>query len=510
MNKKFLFVLGCLVSTQFLLAQEVVQELKTYPFGEPGTTSRGVFGEDDRMEVQDAEGFEDYVRATAVMVPKTYVRGTRIFGPSLRTVLSHRFGIDSFADDVKFLDQPASGSCTGFLIAPDILVTAGHCIETLEDAKKFVWVFDYTSDVKYDGQYLEVDQEDIFEVVEVLSAELDDVTESDYSVLRLARKSDRRPYRFRTSGTIALNENVYTVGSPTGIPLKLAENAVVVENTAENWFKSDIDVFPGNSGGPVFDKAGWIEGILVRGAVELSSGDFSADFIHDTVCNCIRTVNFNEVAGTAGAQTHKITQIPVNLMYTSIYDNLEYGIRTFSKRRFEDWDDYSWIFNIDYTQKRRPLEEVAMEVRNYNALQVILSHTGSDYSDSDSREYLEGALKSDDLYMLKILLENGIYADAGIDYSYNLLQEAVMKGNKAAAALLVEHGANFRVTDAQQNNLLHFAAAHGNLDLIKFLVSIGVDASSKNNDKKLPEKIAKANDHKTAFKYLKAARKGKV
>ena len=233
MNKKLLFLFGCLLSGQSLLAQEGLQEARTFPFGEPGTTSRGVFGEDDRKEVRDAEGFEDYVRATAVMVPKASVYGTSIFGPSLRKVLSYRFGIDSFAEDVKFLDQPAAGSCTGFLIAPDILVTAGHCIRTLEDAQDFVWVFDYTSEVKYDGEYLEVDEEDIFEVVEVLSAELDEVTESDYSVLSLARKSDRRPYRFRTSGTVATGENVYTVGSPTGIPLKLADNAVVVEITPE-------------------------------------------------------------------------------------------------------------------------------------------------------------------------------------------------------------------------------------------------------------------------------------
>lgn len=510
MSKKLLFLFGCLISGQSLLAQERLQEARTFPFGEPGTTSRGVFGEDDRKEVRDAEGFEDYVRATAVMVPRESVNGTRIFGPSLRRVLSYRFGIDTFAEDVKFLDQPAAGSCTGFLIAPDILVTAGHCIQTLEDAQDFVWVFDYTSEVKYDGEYLEVDEEDIFEVVEVLSAELDEATESDYSVLRLARKSDRRPYRFRTSGTVATGEKVYTVGSPTGIPLKLAENAVVVENTPENWFKSDIDIFPGNSGGPVFDQAGWIEGIMVRVAAEWSEGDLTADFIHDTLCNCIRTLNFQEVAGTAGAQTHKITQIPVELMYASIYDNLEYGIRNFSKQRFEDWDDYSWIFTYDYTRERGPLEEVAIEVRNYNALSEILAYTAEKYTDNDSRVLLNRAFDNNDLYLLEVLLEKGIYADAGVDYSYSLLQEAVRHSNLEMASLLVANGANHRVIDAQQNNLLHYAAAQGNMELLEFLVGLGIDAGAKNSDKKLAEKIAKANDHKAAYKYLKAARKRKA
>ena len=510
MKTKLLIQISFIFAMQLGLAQEKEQAPTTFPFGEPGAASRGFFGEDDRREVQDAEGFEDYVRATAVMVPKSSISGNRIYGVSLREQLSQRFGLNAFAEDVRFLDQPTAASCTGFLIAPDILVTAGHCIETLEDAKQYVWVFDYTNEMNFNGKYLEVDQEDVFEVVEVLSAELNDETESDYSVLRLARKSDRRPYRFRTGGLIPTGVNIFTVGSPTGIPLKLAENAVVVENTSENWFKSDIDVFPGNSGGPVFDRAGWIEGILVRGAVKLSQGDYSADFVHDTLCNCIRTVQFDEVAGTAGSQTHKITEIPVELMYESIYDNLEYGIRNFSKQRFEDWDDYSWIFTYDYTRRRGALEEIAMEVRNYNALNAILPNTAAKYSDSESREYLGDALGNDDFYMLQILLENGLYADAGIDHPHSLLQEAVLKADKAAAALLVEHGANFRVADSRQNNLLHLAASQGNLELIEYLVSLGVDAGVRNSDKKLAEKIAKANDHKAAYKYLKAARKGKV
>src|SRR5690606_14952849 len=151
-----------------------------------------------------------------------------------------------------------------------------------------------------------------------------------------------------------------------------------------------------------------------------------------------------------------------------------------------------------------------MEVRNYNALNAILPHTAGKYSDSESREYLGDALGNDDLYMLQILLENGLYADAGIDHPHSLLQEAVLKADKAAAALLVEHGANFRVADSRQNNLLHLAASQGNLELIEYLVSLGVDAGVKNSDKKLAEKIAKANDQKAAYKYLKAARKGKV
>ena len=104
-----------------------------YPFGEPGIeVTRGVFGSDDRKEVKDAYGYQDFVRATAVMISKENIYNEEFYAWSLRDLLKRKFGKDRFSNDVKFLDQPTVGSCTGFLIAPDIMVTAGHCINSME------------------------------------------------------------------------------------------------------------------------------------------------------------------------------------------------------------------------------------------------------------------------------------------------------------------------------------------------------------------------------------------
>lgn len=106
-----------------------------YPFGNPKDDSRGVFGDDDRYEVSDVSGIEDYTRATAVMIPKESVYGNSLYGVTLRDRLTYQFGTENMDKNVKYLDQPTIAGCSGFLVAPDIMVSAGHCILTDDDAK---------------------------------------------------------------------------------------------------------------------------------------------------------------------------------------------------------------------------------------------------------------------------------------------------------------------------------------------------------------------------------------
>ena len=167
----------------------------------------------------------------------------------------------------------------------------------------------------------------VYEISEIIKANFNKDVDDDYSVLKLDRKSARTPYRFRTSGKIQLESPVYTIGSPTGLPLKFANNAKVINNTADKWFKNDIDTFPGNSGGPVLNSLGFIEGIHVRGAtVETYDGTFAGDYKYDPECDCIKTVESKNANYNAGAQSHRITSIPFELHYQAIYDNIEYAI----------------------------------------------------------------------------------------------------------------------------------------------------------------------------------------
>lgn len=513
MKTKLIICSALLCFSTSLIAQEKNQpEPFQYPFGEIGSTPRGIFGDDDRKEVKDAEGIKDFVRATAAMVSKDMIDGNELIGYTLREMLSDRFETDNFDDNVRYLDQPTVANCTGFLIAPDILITAGHCVKTLEDAQRWIWVFDYTNELEYDEYYkfIEVPENNMYEVVKVLASILDNETKQDYAVLKLDRKSDRAPYRFRTSGEVSKNSRVNTIGTPTGLPLKFSENAIVVSNEEEQFFKSDIDAFPGNSGGPVFDPNGFIEGILVRGATQYSNGTYSGDYKYDAECDCIKTVEFTSAEDNAGCQAHKIHKLPSEILVMSVYQNLEYAIENGLIDRFNSWSSYSWIFNNDYTIKQGRLELLAANIREYDMLESMLAFTKDDLSIKDAYNLMDLSIKTNDDKLLTMLLANDAYPDVTYESHPTALQLAVQNNFRKGVDILLNAGADASVKDTNSNNLLHIAAQTGNMPLIERLVAQGVSASQKNNAGDYPEKIAKNANYKSSYKYLKNARKGRL
>jgi hypothetical protein len=477
-------------------AQETtLDSLFQYPFGETGKElPRGVYGVDNRVDVKDAEGIKDYVRATAVMIPKVNIRGNKVYGYTLREKLEKKFASYNFDENIKFLDQPTCANCTGFLIAPDILVTAGHCITNLEQANDFVWIFDYTNELNYikSKKYIEVNPDNVYEISEIIKANFNKDVDDDYSVLKLDRKSARTPYRFRTSGEIQLESPVYTIGSPTGLPLKFANNAKVINNTADKWFKNDIDTFPGNSGGPVLNSLGFIEGIHVRGAtVETYDGTFAGDYKYDPECDCVKTVQSENANDNAGAQSHRITSIPFELHYQAIYDNIEFAIINNRSERLCSWIIYSWMIDHDYTNERGRFELLAISNNNLEALKTIMANTSTNDIDV---------------------------------YGIEILSKAIEHNNPEMLSFLLEKGADIESVDNNGNNLLHLAAYNGNMTLINALIKDRLEyfdskksykafaqkmASAKNNYGSLAEAIAKNNKNTKIAKYLRNLRRGK-
>lgn len=509
-----------LLMTAFCFLSLSAQEKKIieYPFNEPGSqATRGVFGEDDRKEIKDAEGYQDFARATAVMVSKNNIYNNEFYSWSLREKIQNKYGKDvKISEDVRFLDQPAIGSCSGFLIAPDILVTAGHCINSMEEAKNVVWIFDYTNDMKFiNNRKLEFEEDNIFEVESIIVSKLEDNTEygdeEDYAVLKLKRKSKRNPYRFRTSGSVLFEGAINTIGSPKGLPLKFSTNATVVDNSPKNWFKSDIDSFPGNSGGPVFDENGFLEGILVRGAVTYDDDwSLTGDYYYDDSCDCIKTVTWESVRYTAGCQAHRITKIPPEALLSAIYSNIEYAITNNLNDRLDSWSIYSWIFNHEFTLNKGRFENLALNYNNNYALSTILNFTAENISDDYAKELIDKAISTNNNKALEILLEAELLADAGGYSTLTALQNAVKKGKIDFAKTLIDYGADTNVKTSNNDNLLHIAARNGDFAMVKLLVKHKVSANAKNDKKLRPEKVARKAGHKSLAKYLKRYRKGKL
>jgi V8-like Glu-specific endopeptidase len=512
--QQFAFVV---LITTFAYAQDTQIPLPTTdPFAEPGTESRGVFGGDDRKDVNDVLGFEHYTRATAVMIKKNVVQGNRIYGNTLRQNLQLRYWSNRFDENVKFLDQPAIANCTGFLVAPDLLVSAGHCLLTNEDAKNYYWLFDYTNKLKYnkDGFYIEFDQNDLYEIKEIVGGKYEGTGDNmeDYVMMRLKRKSDRLPYRVRSGGTPTADLPVYTIGSPSGLPLKVITNSKIVDYSPDKWFKTDIDVFQGNSGGPVFDRNGWIEGIVVRTAAKKIDGFYTADYMYDRNCKCIKTIEFNDASYNAGGQVHKINKMPLDMLKTIIYENLVNSIKTNNYDEFDRWADYEWMFKDKYLGNRiKPEKILIAETRNSMTKnqRLMLMDMIKINSGTYDKNFEHGLVELIFNYQDDDLQSAGAeYLDIDVSpYGKTLLRTMVEQGNMLVVRDLMSHGANYTKSDTGGNNLLHVAAMNGHEKVARMLIEAGVDLDQKNNRKWRPEKVARKAGYKDLGRMMKKERK---
>ena len=99
--------------------------------------------------------------------------------------------------DAKFAQQITAANCSGFLVAEDILVTAGHCVTSQSDCRKWKWVFNFGVDTPNKAKHT-VSKEDVYSCKEIISRDLSRSTKNDFAVLRLDRKVvNREPLMIR-------------------------------------------------------------------------------------------------------------------------------------------------------------------------------------------------------------------------------------------------------------------------------------------------------------------------
>jgi V8-like Glu-specific endopeptidase len=262
--------------------------------GARGILPRAIFGDDDRHEVH-AVADADHRRATeaVALLADNYTldcdaSGTRC---DLETEALVERGV---CPDEPFAGQPAGGFCTGFLIAPDLLATAGHCVnEARCPFTAAVFGFAITEP---GGAAPETGLEAYrcAEVVEsVLRTGFEDDGRfqdgADYAVIRLDRPvTGRRPLILRRTPPVAVGEPLVLVGHPFGLPLKVADGAEV-RSTAGTFFQANLDHAAGSSGSPVLDRETLaVVGILVRGPLDL---------VVDRERRCRRPARFGDAEG---------------------------------------------------------------------------------------------------------------------------------------------------------------------------------------------------------------------
>jgi V8-like Glu-specific endopeptidase len=254
--------------------------------------SKVIYGDDDRVEVSETgnELFKKLAKSTAAMIKNSKI--SKDFKLS-KTTLAESFNL---CDGEKFKNQINPASCSGFLVAPDIMVTAGHCLKTQFDCENSKWVFDFTTN------QTQLKSTQIFSCKNIIERKLVS-NGADYAVFKIDRKiSDRKPLKFRKSGVIEKNQNIVVIGHPSGLPTKISAGAIVKDQSSEDFFVTNLDTFGGNSGSAVFNvDTGYVEGILVRGET-----DYVLTVVNGKSC---RKVNKCKADECRGEDVTKITSV---------------------------------------------------------------------------------------------------------------------------------------------------------------------------------------------------------
>jgi V8-like Glu-specific endopeptidase len=162
-----------------------------------------------------------------------------------------------------YRDEPASAFCSGSLVAPDLVATAGHCIDAASCGKTtFAFGFRMESATTVRAT---LPTEDVYHCAAVVSRTY--TPTNDFAVVRLDRPVvGRLPLPIRRGAALQLGAPLVVAGHPGGIPIKIANGAVVKDVSQLDFFQSNVDTYGGNSGSPVWGLASHaIEGILVRG-----------------------------------------------------------------------------------------------------------------------------------------------------------------------------------------------------------------------------------------------------
>ncbi len=183
----------------------------------------------------------------------------------------YNLGIDTEA----FYHEPclAYGSATGFLVAPNLVVTAEHVIlgKTDEELKSLRFIFDYKLEDATHVMNIEVSEKQVYKFKQVVnsgSRSHNDETDfrDDWCILELdLTVAGVNPLEL-SNPELVVDTPLAMIGHPRGLPQKASMKGEITAIEDDHLYQCNLDSFSGNSGSPVLDlNTLKIVGIFTRG-----------------------------------------------------------------------------------------------------------------------------------------------------------------------------------------------------------------------------------------------------
>lgn len=267
-----------------------------------------IYGPDNRQLLSPSHSHYALSRSVAVLVPNNFIEDSKTVTGTKDLATFPLTETQYLCPSERFASQPSFHvSCTGFLIAPDLLMTAGHCAvtfgETHDEANPyctdFSWYFDFEADSRGRVKTTGISAENIYQCEKIIQAAHTSIPVSetvidfkdDFAIIKLKKAvKNRTPLKLTTARPLP-GDNVTILGHPLGAP-KTISTGQILSNEA-TYDRSNVHSFQGNSGSPMLNSKGEVFGILVRG--------YPPSLIEKPGQQC-NVVNHCNVAGTSCTQ----------------------------------------------------------------------------------------------------------------------------------------------------------------------------------------------------------------
>lgn len=176
-----------------------------------------------------------------------------------------------------FSNQVVAGIGTAFIYSNNTMITAKHVFE--RPLKDYVVLFGFKI-VNITGAVENYyDASNLYYPKSIVS-NIDDLDIVQFSV---DRNFDRPVLEWEDSKKIKKEESeIYMLGHPNGLPIKVALNASIEDDSSPLFYYTSLDSFQGNSGSPVFNFfTNKVIGILVSGELDYK---FNGNCNYSPVC----------------------------------------------------------------------------------------------------------------------------------------------------------------------------------------------------------------------------------